>query len=891
MNEREHAEPAPESTASDAADRERDRQARSKGSAYVGLFDGATVLIVDDDFRNIFALTALLERGGLTVVAAQSGPAALTILEERNGIDVVLMDIMMPVMNGYETMAAIRAIPRMSDLPIIAVTGKVVGGERERCIAAGASDYIPKPVDTAELLSALTRWYPTGTPRRHGPGCVMTDGAGARDGPPARAATAILVVDDNAAKRLSIQAILGPLHEIVEVGSGEEALHAVMSRTFAVILMDIQLPDMDGYETARLIRMRRESRVHPDHLHQRRQRRRRGGPDRLRQRGGRLHRRHDRAGRAAREGLDLRRAAQEVARARTIARRGHVAQRALPRQRGPLPRGPAQRRRRDRDAVDDGLIESFNRAATRLFGFGEDEAIGRPFVAMLSPAGPAGGARGQQSATGRRKDGSTFPVEQSLSHVQLGTRTVHICCVRDISEREAYTDALQHQALHDPLTGLPNRVLFRERLSHAIRRSSAVNHSLAMLLVDLDDFKRVNDTLGHQNGDMLLRLVAGRIVGCLREGDTIARLGGDEFAILPLSPTELAGAATVAWKVQRAFEAPFVVGEHSVELHASIGMALAPEHGDNIDDLMRRADLAMYDAKRKQSGCAVFAKEQERAPARRLALLGNLRRCVERDELVLHYQPKVDLATGETIGLEALIRWNHPSGRLFGPDEFMPVVEGDELMITITKWVINEAMRKLRVLRDQGFDLTMAVNLGARCLAQDAGILETVEDMTTAWGIPPDKLTFELTESALIDTTLPELLTRLKSLEQHLSIDDFGTGYSSLVYIQRLPVVEIKADRSFVMTMASVKSDAVIVRSIIELAHNLSIKVVAEGVEDEATLAMLVDYGCDEAQGFHIARPMPGPDVAAWLDTSLFGLRRRLPHAAPLRLAPAVDAA
>jgi diguanylate cyclase (GGDEF)-like protein len=500
---------------------------------------------------------------------------------------------------------------------------------------------------------------------------------------------------------------------------------------------------------------------------------------------------------------------------------------------------------------------------------------------MVSPAALVGPTKIEAGASGTRKDGSRFPVEQSVSHVQLGARTVQIVCLHDVAEREAYIEALKHQALHDALTGLPNRVLFRERLSHAITRSARTGEPLAVLIVDLDDFKHVNDTMGHHNGDSVLRLVADRLVACLRDSDTVSRLSGDEFAILPLDGTDLSAAATVAWKVQAALDAPFVIGEHSVQLSASIGMALVPEHGDNIDDLMRRADLAMYDAKRHRSRCALFALEQEEAPARRLELLDNLRHCVERDELVLHYQPKIDLTTGETIGLEALIRWNHPSGRLMRPVEFMPEVEGNELMISITRWVINAALAELRRLRDQGFDLTMAVNLGARCLAHDAGLLETVEAMTTAWGIPPESLSFELTESALIDTSLPALLAQLEAIDQGLSIDDFGTGYSSLVYLQRLPVVEVKADRSFVMTMASVESDAVIVRSIVDLAHNLSVKVVAEGVEDEETMKMLIDYGCDEAQGYYFARPMPGAAVANWLELSPFGVPRRLPVATP----------
>jgi len=715
--------------------------------------------------------------------------------------------------------------------------------------------------------------------------------------PDAAAAQAapILVVDDNAGKRLSIQAILGPLHEIVEACSGEEALHAVMGRTFAVILMDVQMPGMDGYEAARLIRMRRECEHTPiifitadsDGDSQVPIAYASGAVDFM---VGTIVPPVLRAKVSIfvelfKKSVALERSLDEVTTLGERFRDSEAHARAVLHNVG--------------DGIvtlsDDGLIESFNEAATRLFGYDEDEAIGRPFATMVSPGGRNGGVGAQDSATGRRKDGSTFPVEQNRSHVQLGARTVHIGCVRDVSERKAYTEALEHQALHDPLTGLPNRVLFRERLSDAIARSARTTESLALLLLDLDGFKKVNDTLGHQNGDILLRLVADRVAGCLRDGDTVARIGGDEFAILVFAPTNVAGAATVAWKLQGALEAPFVVGEHSLDLHVSIGMALVPEHGHNVDDLMRRADLAMYDAKRSHTGYAVFAEEQEEAPARKLALLTALRYCVERDELVLHYQPKIDLATGEATGLEALVRWNHPSGQLLGPGEFLPAIEGSELMVSVTHWVVNEALRTLRTLRDQGFDLTMAVNLGARCLADDAGILESVEDMTDAWGIPSEKLTFELTESAFIDTELPALLTRLDRVEQPLSIDDFGTGYSSLVYLQRLPVVEIKADRSFVMTMASVESDAVIVRSIVDLAHNLRVKVVAEGVEDEATMAMLIDYGCDEAQGYHFARPMPGAEVVEWLDGSPFGLPRRLPEGlaevSHLQVAPVDDEA
>ena len=319
-----------------------------------------------------------------------------------------------------------------------------------------------------------------------------------------------------------------------------------------------------------------------------------------------------------------------------------------------------------------------------------------------------------------------------------------------------------------------------------------------------------------------------------------------------------------------------MVDGHAVDVRASIGITLAPQHGSDVGDLLRRADLAMYDAKQAGTGFALFASEHEETPARRLALLGDLRRCIERDELVLHYQPKIDLATRETIGVEALIRWNHPSGRLFQPADFMPEVERSDLMIPITEWVINEALGRLRSWRDAGYDLTMAVNLGARCLAEGTELFETVDELIRAWDIAADRLTFELTESALLDTTVPGMLAKLQKMDERLSIDDFGTGYSSLVYLQRLPVVEIKADRSFVMTMCSVKDDATIVRSIIDLAHNLGVRVVAEGVEDEATMKLLNDYGCDEAQGYFFSPPVPGDDLVPWFDSSSFGLPRRL---------------
>ena len=703
----------------------------------------------------------------------------------------------------------------------------------------------------------------------------------------------ILVVDDHAAKRLTVRTVLEPLgHTIVEAESGEAALREVMNRSFAVILLDVQMPGMDGYETARLIRMRAESEGTPiifvtAHSSEEAQI----------------------AVGYASGAIDFIFAPifPDILRAKvTIFIELFLKSRALERTLCEVK--TLSRRSRDNETkirsvlnhVADGIItvgaggeiESFNRAATELLGYEEQEAIGQSFALIMPPslsdefashestaqqvvARMEQGARSAVSE-GRRKDGSTFPVELDLSDVQLGERKVHIACLRDVSERQNYTETLKHRTLHDDLTDLPNRALFEDRAGHAIRLAVRADESLALMLMDLDGFKRVNDTYGHQCGDSLLRQVAARLRDCLRDADTVARLGGDEFGILPISGTDLAGAATIAWKIQQALELPILVDGHSIEVKASIGIALAPQHGENTDDLLRRADLAMYGAKREGRAYAVFAVEQEEAPALRLALLDELRHCVERDELVLHYQPKIDLTTRETVGVEALIRWNHPSGRLLMPGDFISEVEGSELMIPITGWVINEALSQLRKWRDEGYDLTMAVNVGARCLGQGTGIFEQIEAMSKAWDIPANKLTFELTESALIDTAGADLLARLEQMDERLSIDDFGTGYSSLVYLRRLPVVEIKADRSFVTTMASVGEDAVIVQSIIDLAHNLSVDVVAEGVEDEATMDLLVEYGCDTAQGYYFSRPVPADELAQWLETSSFGVPRRL---------------
>jgi diguanylate cyclase (GGDEF)-like protein len=472
---------------------------------------------------------------------------------------------------------------------------------------------------------------------------------------------------------------------------------------------------------------------------------------------------------------------------------------------------------------------------------------------------------------GSRQDGSTFAMEVEHGELKLGDRRRTLAFVRDISERKAYTEGLEHQALHDGLTGLANRTLFGVHVLQALASAKRTGEQRAVMVMDLDGFKQVNDTLGHDHGDSVLKQVAKRLLDALRDVDTVARLGGDEFAILPGDATDVAAAAAVAWKIQQTCTAGFVVGDEVVHVSASIGIALFPEHGKTTPELLRRADAAMYVAKKSGGGHAVFDVAQETQAAQQLALLVDLRDCIARDQLVLHYQPKIDLVTRKLSGVEALLRWRHPVHGLLAPASFMDEVERTELITPVTRWVLDEALHQQRTWRDEGIDLTMAVNISAHSLRSSSDLPDTVAELTETWRTAPDRLVLELTEGALIEAAAPEILTRLHDMGERLAIDDFGTGYSSLAYLQRLPVDEIKIDRSFVTTLATTSDDEVIVHSTIDLAHNLSMTVVAEGVEDENVLKMLAEHDCDAAQGYFFARPCAAEELTTWLTDSPYG--------------------
>jgi diguanylate cyclase (GGDEF)-like protein len=425
----------------------------------------------------------------------------------------------------------------------------------------------------------------------------------------------------------------------------------------------------------------------------------------------------------------------------------------------------------------------------------------------------------------------------------------------------------RHQSLHDTLTGLPNRTLFHDRVHQALLTGRREGLRMAVMIMDVDRFKEINETLGHQNGDRLLRLIALRLRGTLRESDTIARLGGDEFGLLLPKVDPPGAAAQVARKVIKALkDEPLVVGGLTLDVGASIGIALYPEHGEDVDTLLRRADVAMYAAKESLSGYESYREDHNRYSPSRLALAGELRRAIEDRNLILHYQPKAELGSGRIRGVEALVRWPHPNRGLLTAEEFVPLAENTGLIKSLTLFVLDTGLRQLRAWRRSGLDITVAVNISAANL-HDPRFPRDVNQLLRKWKVDPSWLELEITESSIMKDSVRglEVLAELSGMGVRLSIDDFGTGYSSLAYLKQLPVQEIKIDKSFVLGLVADPSAAMIVRSVIDLGRNLGLSVVAEGVETEAIWRRLGSLGADLAQGFYLARPAPSEEIASVL--------------------------
>lgn len=420
---------------------------------------------------------------------------------------------------------------------------------------------------------------------------------------------------------------------------------------------------------------------------------------------------------------------------------------------------------------------------------------------------------------------------------------------------------LKNLALYDHLTGLPNRVLLRDRLQQNLFSAKREQHTVAVLMLDLDHFKEINDTLGHNIGDELLKQVSQRFEHQLRKSDTVGRLGGDEFAIIvPGADSE--SAVRVANMLTKCLEPPFEVRDNILTVSGSIGITVYPEHGENVSELFKRADVAMYVAKRGNRGYTIYDARKDQHSAGKLSLRRDLRSAVNNGELELYYQPKLDLHSRTMIGVEALARWQHPEHGFIAPDIFIPIMEQTGLIKPFTHWALNAALKQCAAWSSAGMNIGVSVNLSMHNL-RELLLPRQILKLLKKWGLNHDALILELTESAVMSNSqkVHAILTELAAAGVQFSIDDFGTGYSSLSYLKKLPVHELKIDKSFVMEMDTHKDDAVIVHSTIELAHNLGLRVIAEGVENEQVMAMLAAEGCDQIQGYFISRPVPADGI------------------------------
>jgi diguanylate cyclase (GGDEF)-like protein/PAS domain S-box-containing protein len=517
-------------------------------------------------------------------------------------------------------------------------------------------------------------------------------------------------------------------------------------------------------------------------------------------------------------------------------------------------------------------IVHVNPAFERVTGYAAAEVLGRncsflqgadtdqPEIATLR-ALLREKKEGRVTLRNYRKDGTLFynelhiaPVRSSKGHV-----THYVGILNDITETRRYQEELEHHVNHDALTGLANRNLLQDRLQQALFRADRRELGCAVMFLDLDHFKLVNDGLGHHAGDRLLKQVARELELVLRPEDTVARFGGDEFVLIATEVQSVADVTEIAERIVSRLAAPVVIEGQEIAVSASVGIAMYPQDGESVDELLKNADAAMYHAKEGgRNAFSYYCREMNVSISSQFAIKSKLAKAVEHNELVLHYQPQADAKSSELVGFEALVRWEHPDLGRVAPDQFIPIAEETGLIVPIGEWVLMTACGVAADLRRRGLDCgRVAVNLSARQFYQ-VNLAKTIERILLETGLPPHCLELELTESMMMGNTekVVRILSELKEMNIQLAVDDFGTGYSSLGYLKRFPIDRLKIDRSFIDDVATSQHDATIAKAIISLAHNLNLQVIAEGVETRAQLDFLAANGCDEIQGYLLSRPL-----------------------------------
>jgi len=515
-----------------------------------------------------------------------------------------------------------------------------------------------------------------------------------------------------------------------------------------------------------------------------------------------------------------------------------------------------------------GSILATDPKALELLG---GDPVGRPlwrYLPRLDPDVAVDSLLGRRFETELQHESSTFrPVELDVAPAAEDRRGCWRIRLTDITARAERLAELERLALHDALTGLPNRALFHDRVRQAIAAAERNGEPFALMVLDLDRFKQVNDTLGHQIGDRLLQAVGPRLAGGLRKSDTLARLGGDEFAVLLPPPVDLERTSTTAERLVESMFLPFSIDGMKLDLGVSVGAALYPDHGVDLDGLVHSADVAMYKAKREQLGFSIFSAEQAEGSARRLSLQRDMRPAIDRGEMQVLFQPKVAVAGWAVTGAEALLRWHHPLEGILTPDDFLPIAEQTGVVMPLTLKVLNDCLDAQRQWRHAGIDLPLSINISPKWL-RDPEFPKILNLLLRNWQGRPEQLMLEISESAVMvdpQGTL-EILDAVAKLGVGITLDHFGTGYSSLPLLQRLPITALKIDRTFVGDLFAEQSATVVVRSVVKLAHGLGLRVIASGVENERAADHLAAIGCDEIQGYFVGHPMTVQQLPAWLE-------------------------
>lgn len=834
-------------------------------------FAGARILVVEDNRSNQKVAIGMLERLGCKATIANNGREAVETLL-RDDFDLVLMDCHMPEMDGYETTAQIRVFSsEKSRIPIVAMTANVQQGEHEKCLAVGMDDFIPKPLKMNTLRGVLERWTQS----------KLFQLADSDRSPLANTIQSPTGAYKNVLDESTLSELEGSIGEslnhmllcaLEDLPDYLEQLHRAVSaddpESWAEVAHAIKGTSLNvGAKKLHTLSETMEAKGRAaDH-------------DGIGELLGHIDAELERACIALSQLCAARGVSDYEAQPSPPTEPGHVAARVLvvDDDKG-LRRAIAEAIESTGNRVDE--VANGEQAIMYCERFMPDLILMDAVMPEMDglqacqrilrmPGGESvtiiicTGLNDEASISRAFAAGAMDYIAKPINFAVLKKRVVRLLQAK---QAESHVRQL---AYNDVLTGLPNRKHFTDKLAEYVSRPSLNSGLVAILFLDLDRFKLINDTFGHDSGDLLLKVVAERLVGCVRQGDIVSRFGGDEFVVMLRNIKSYSAIEGIAAKIQQALARPFVFLGKELRITTSIGIATYPDNGDDINILLKNADLAMYRAKRRGNSYEFFESRMEEESSRRLALENDLRGAIERGEMRLFYQPQVDVNSGELVGAEALIRWQHPSNGFVNPLEFIALAEETGQIYEIGEWVLNTACQQLKQWHLQGFtQMRVAVNISGRQL--DRGDLhEVVAEILDKVKLPPASLELEITESTIMENAerVIDTLQTLKSMGVSLAIDDFGTGYSSLSYLRRFPIDLLKVDREFVRDVDVDKVDADIVNAIITLAHALDVKVIAEGVETEAQHQFLRNQGCDFLQGYLYGKPIPSDEFSQQLES------------------------